>query len=885
MTKRLTGSRAGNAVIIVAVLLIPLMYSGLLTWAYEKPLTRVSNLKAAVVNLDNPVTAQFTTGSKTLDLGAQLEEQLYSDDAPGFDWTKASLSEAQSGLADGSYRALLLIPSDFSANFSQLADPENTDVRSTTLQLQTDDSVNYLEGTMATSVSSALESIVSGQGASQYIDQILLAFGPFKAGLDEGAQGASQLAEGSTQLESGSAELADGAAELTSGALSADSGVKRLADGSLELKTGTDTLVVGLGDLVSGAAQLQDGTLVLSNGAKAAKVGSDQLAAGIKQYTDGTTQLVAGISQVSDGAQTLYQAAQQTDAGVQQLNQGAQQLSAGVDQAASAAGQLSSGASSLLSSLSASETGSTTIKDGTLAVKQMVTQLVAACQLLPSDPICLGLTAQLGENGLETLTAQVEALDQGVDQAAAGASQLASGAQQLQLALSQPGTADDPTLKSGIDQIIAQTQLSTTTGASPTLRDGTSGILSGLETLVSGAEQLEGGGQELNQSSGTLNSASSELSEGLGSLQDGTQEVYSGSISLLNGAQSAQTGAVTLADGSGTLYQGVVTLKDGTKRLATGAELLSTGAKELNAGSTQLKDGSTQLATALSAGADEVPEISVADAETISSVAGQPVQVKQVRNHEVSENGIGFAPFFVALSLWIGGIALFLVFPALDIRRLKTEPFFICGLRSLATTIIFGLIQSAVAIIGLQLLLNLQAKNLGTLLLICMFTSLVFVSINQACVALLGFRGRFVSILLLCLQLASSGATFPIETTAKFLQGISKLLPMTYAAQAIRNSISGGTQSVVPMIVVLSIWLLFAWTITFISSYRRKGMLPMPFDPALAFPSAENHQDGSSQVPVILHDWDQQNPEKWDDRQRIIYDQLQDQTKTKRIRP
>ena len=40
-------------------------------------------------------------------------------------------------------------------------------------------------------------------------------------------------------------------------------------------------------------------------------------------------------------------------------------------------------------------------------------------------------------------------------------------------------------------------------------------------------------------------------------------------------------------------------------------------------------------------------------------------------------------------------------------------------------------------------------------------TSLCFVAVNQACVAAFAFRGRFLSIVLLSLQITSMGATFP----------------------------------------------------------------------------------------------------------------------------
>ena len=52
--------------------------------------------------------------------------------------------------------------------------------------------------------------------------------------------------------------------------------------------------------------------------------------------------------------------------------------------------------------------------------------------------------------------------------------------------------------------------------------------------------------------------------------------------------------------------------------------------------------------------------------------------------------------------------------------------------------------------------------------------------------------GRFVSMVLLMLQLGGSGGTFPMEVTMKFYNVIHWYLPMTYSIQGLRQGISGG---------------------------------------------------------------------------------------------
>ena len=71
--KKLTGSRIGNLVVVVAVVIIPLLYAGLLTLTYQNPTNRLGDMTAAVVNEDSAYTTTLASGEKkTLSLGAEL---------------------------------------------------------------------------------------------------------------------------------------------------------------------------------------------------------------------------------------------------------------------------------------------------------------------------------------------------------------------------------------------------------------------------------------------------------------------------------------------------------------------------------------------------------------------------------------------------------------------------------------------------------------------------------------------------------------------------------------------------------------------------------------------------------------------------------------------
>ena len=729
MGKKYRWNTLSNLVVILGILVIPFMYSGLFTWAYEDPMQRVNLLKAAVVNLDQPATAISANGEKTINLGASLEKELYKDDAPGFDWTKASLPQAKSGLKDGTYKALLLIPNNLSSAYSKLADPENeVPARKAQLELRTDDAVNYLQGTMATSAALALQAALSNEGAAGYIDQLLLSTGPLKDGFLDAASGAGQLADGGDQLGSGA-----------------------------------DTLVVGLGELADGSVKIRDGSLKLRDG--------------ITAYTGGVSSLSSGLGQLNGNMPKLAAGAKQVDGGIDQIHQQIAAMQPEVSKLAKDGNQLID----LLAPLANSGVDTAKIAQFLTQFKGAVDQCAQVPPaVLPTFPQCVALAKMASEQGLtlQQLSTKI-AQAQGMLQIVGKLSQL--DPQQMKAKLN---AADK-----GVKELSRQTALTPPAQAGkqkPTLKDGTYALANGLDQAKRGVQKLSAGASTLDKNSAQLRTGANALSGGLDSLSQG--------------ASKASNGGKQLSSGIGKLTAGASSLEDG------------------------LRDGAKQ-----------VPAVEKGQAQKVAQAASGVADVESIRQNPVHDNGAGFAPFFMALCLWIGAIAIFLIFPALDLRRRPEESFWSCGFRSMAIGSLFGALQAVTVVTGLQLFLKLDAENFGALLLIAVLASIGFVAVNQACVAALGYRGRALSVILLCLQITSTGATFPVETAPKFFQFLSPLLPMTHVARTIRAAIAGGDLLFGKALLVLAIWTLLAWVATIISTARRKGQRPMPYDPALTF--------------------------------------------------
>ena len=87
----------------------------------------------------------------------------------------------------------------------------------------------------------------------------------------------------------------------------------------------------------------------------------------------------------------------------------------------------------------------------------------------------------------------------------------------------------------------------------------------------------------------------------------------------------------------------------------------------------------------------------------------------------------------------------------------------------------------------------------------------------------LGVAGRLVALVLLMLQLCSSGGTYPVALSPWFFKTISPFMPMTYAVDALRRTINGGElSSVVVDCLILAIFGVGAFLLTVLVTTRKR---------------------------------------------------------------
>ncbi|WP_444510686.1 YhgE/Pip family protein [Paractinoplanes globisporus] len=296
-----------------------------------------------------------------------------------------------------------------------------------------------------------------------------------------------------------------------------------------------------------------------------------------------------------------------------------------------------------------------------------------------------------------------------------------------------------------------------------------------------------------------------------------------------------QTGTAQAKDGAEDLRGGIYRLATGTRQLETGLGDLSAGQRSLVDGLGQLQGGAARLASGLSDGAAQIPGYGD-DTSQRAGILANPVALDRTVQHPAGTYGVGFAPYFLALALWVGAMITFMVLRPLNRRHLMSgAPVHRVALAGLLPAVAIGLTQAtllfAVVRFGLGLSPVHPLLTWGLLLL----TATAFAAVMQLIGAALGAPGRIVALALLMLQLTSSGGTYPVQTTPGFFQAIHPILPMTYVVEAARHAIDGGSAGPILVgVTVLSAYAIGSLILTLIVARRGRQLTPSKLHPELA---------------------------------------------------
>jgi putative membrane protein len=373
-------------------LTLALAYTLLNLHAAWDPVSRLTNIRAGIVNEDQSV---MVSGAKVA-IGEDLSRTLL--EGKKFGWRTLSLDDARYALGEGAIDFYLYIPKDASQRVVGL--PTQTDPKQAILQMHVDPAYNYPMNAVADSVAAAIREELNGKITATYLERLLGGIDGAVSGIAEAADGARTIANGMKEADDGAARLADGlmqaetgAAELASGSTTLRKGSEELVGGYADLAKHNEALTAGLNDAVQGVRQIKQGVqdslsqpdpelarmsaeieksmkrIVihwplllldpqyhrLAKNLKGLGARADQLQQqSVAKLNGGLTQLETGLIEVRDGSAKIAAGARGAHtkgqaylAGMKRLEAGTYTLSDGIGQAHTGAAKLAEGTAQL----------------------------------------------------------------------------------------------------------------------------------------------------------------------------------------------------------------------------------------------------------------------------------------------------------------------------------------------------------------------------------------------------------------------------------------------------------------------------------------------------------------------------------------------------------
>ncbi len=189
-----------------------------------------------------------------------------------------------------------------------------------------------------------------------------------------------------------------------------------------------------------------------------------------------------------------------------------------------------------------------------------------------------------------------------------------------------------------------------------------------------------------------------------------------------------------------------------------------------------------------------------------------PVNLKSKSIYHIENYGTAMSPFYTVLACWVGIVLLSAVIGISTKDKFRASEIF---LGRMYLYLLIGILQAAICAIGDLFVLKITVEHPILFILASVYTSIVFCIIIYSLVSLFGNIGKAIAIIMLVLQIGSSGGTYPIQVVPGLFKFLSPLLPFTYSIGLLRETIAG----IYMKNLVHDVLMMFLITVAFLFMY------------------------------------------------------------------
>jgi putative membrane protein len=202
-----------------------------------------------------------------------------------------------------------------------------------------------------------------------------------------------------------------------------------------------------------------------------------------------------------------------------------------------------------------------------------------------------------------------------------------------------------------------------------------------------------------------------------------------------------------------------------------------------------IQNAATKLNSISEEDLDNLIALSEVDQNGVKSYFESPVQLHKTSIYPVENYGSALSPFYIAISLWIGGI-ISVAMIKMRVRSTKKYHTTSVYLGRMGIFLIISFLQGLVVALGV-LYLKVQISNALLFVLTTLYISVCSMVIIYSLTSSFGNAGKALAVIILGLQITGTAGIFPLELLPSFFQTIHPYLPLTYAVGALREVVAG----------------------------------------------------------------------------------------------
>ena len=176
----------------------------------------------------------------------------------------------------------------------------------------------------------------------------------------------------------------------------------------------------------------------------------------------------------------------------------------------------------------------------------------------------------------------------------------------------------------------------------------------------------------------------------------------------------------------------------------------------------------------------------------MASFMASPVSMETKAVYPIETYGSAMAPFYTVLAIWVGALILVALIhvKVAPVENLKVRPWQAYFGRYI-TFFLIGQAQTAITVLGDLFYVDIQCPHPFLFWLASAASSFVFTLLIYSLTVAMGNVGEAVAVIVMVIQVAGAGGTFPIEVLPEVYQMIYKFLPFTYCMNALRECVGG----------------------------------------------------------------------------------------------